>query len=98
MPVCGLDFGTSNSALGVASAQGPRLVLIENHSELIATAVFFALDRWKDPRFDQKLWMPRLIAREPGRFPRGFQSVLEAVVRRSGFPHVEFVYEHIAAP
>ena len=163
MAACGLDFGTSNSALGVVTQQGPRLIPIDEDRDLIPTAIFFDLDNWEHPRFGQAA-IHAAISRESGRFLRGLKSVLgsellerttqigphritfasvierfirhlktkaeetlgheldsvvhgrpvhfydgdekadaraqsslEAIVRKSGFSNVEFVYEPIAA-
>ncbi len=75
MAACGLDFGTSNSALGIVTQQGPRLVRVDNDSELIPTAIFFDLDNWEHPRFGQAA-IDAAIGREPGRFLRGLKSIL----------------------
>lgn len=41
MHACGLDFGTSNSAIGVLRAGAPTLVPVEHGASLIPSAVFF---------------------------------------------------------
>lgn len=41
MLACGLDFGTSNSAIGVAHGADATLVRVEGDSDLIPSAVFF---------------------------------------------------------
>ena len=41
MIACGLDFGTSNSAIGVAHGKTAALVPVEASSTLMASAVFF---------------------------------------------------------
>ena len=44
MIACGLDFGTSNSAIGVAHGKTAALVPVEASSTLMASAVFFAYE------------------------------------------------------
>ena len=41
MIACGLDFGTSNSAIGVAHDKAATLVPVEADSTLMPSAVFF---------------------------------------------------------
>lgn len=40
MTFCGLDFGTSNSTLGVSTAQGIRMVPLEGQSTTLRSAIF----------------------------------------------------------
>jgi hypothetical chaperone protein len=41
---CGLDFGTSNSTLGIADAGGARLVPLDGTQAAVPSAVFFGAD------------------------------------------------------
>ena len=42
MIACGLDFGTSNSAIGIARAGGPPVLApLEDDATLLPSAVFF---------------------------------------------------------
>jgi len=41
MTACGLDFGTSNSAIGLMRGNQPTLAPVEGHDTLIPSAVFF---------------------------------------------------------
>lgn len=41
MVACGLDFGTSNTTLGVSTADGPALVALEGSSVTIPSAIFY---------------------------------------------------------
>ncbi|MGV6872417.1 Hsp70 family protein [Pseudochelatococcus sp. B33] len=41
---CGLDFGTSNSTLGVYGASGPCLIALEANHAAVPSAVFFGAD------------------------------------------------------
>lgn len=39
---CGIDFGTSNSAVGVRDAGPPRLLPIQRGATSVPTALFFS--------------------------------------------------------
>ncbi|WP_018183069.1 Hsp70 family protein [Kaistia granuli] len=41
MTACGLDFGTSNTTLGVSAAEGPALIALEGASVTIPSAIFY---------------------------------------------------------
>ncbi|WEK50911.1 MAG: Hsp70 family protein [Candidatus Kaistia colombiensis] len=41
MVACGLDFGTSNTTLGVSTADGPALIALEGASVTIPSAIFY---------------------------------------------------------
>ena len=43
-PVCAIDFGTSNSAIALPSADGVRLVELEPGQRTMPTAVFYAVE------------------------------------------------------
>jgi enoyl-[acyl-carrier protein] reductase II len=45
MTACGLDFGTSNSAIGIAGGNGAVLAPVEGDATLIPSAVFFSGER-----------------------------------------------------
>ena len=45
MAACGLDFGTSNTTLGVADPEGPILLPLEGAHRTIPSAIFFELGR-----------------------------------------------------
>jgi hypothetical chaperone protein len=55
MVTCGLDFGTSNSALGVVIQLGPRLIPVDDVSELIPTAIFFTGGSSRGPVFQESV-------------------------------------------
>ncbi len=42
---CGLDFGTSNSTLGVADAESPQLLPLEDDNLTIPSAIFFGAEK-----------------------------------------------------
>ena len=44
MAACGLDFGTSNSALGVLRGGTPVLAALEGAETLLPSAIFFDLE------------------------------------------------------
>ena len=71
---CGIDFGTSNSAVGVCAAAGPRLLPIERGATSVPTALFFSFD--DDSTTFGHAALERYFAREPGRYLRAIKSVL----------------------
>lgn len=44
MSICGLDFGTSNTTLGIIDGQAPVLVALEGEQTTIPSAMFYASD------------------------------------------------------
>ena len=71
---CGIDFGTSNSAVGVCDAAGPHLLPIQRGATSVPTALFFSFDD-DVTTFGQEA-LERYFAREPGRYLRALKSVL----------------------
>lgn len=71
---CGIDFGTSNSSVGVCDAQGPRLLPIQRGTTSVPTALFFSLDDGTTTFGLEAL--DRYFAREDGRYLRAIKSVL----------------------
>src|ERR1700754_592719 len=71
---CGIDFGTSNSSIGVCDAKGPRLLPIQHGATSVPTALFFSLDD-NSTTFGHEA-LDRYLAREPGRYLRAIKSVL----------------------
>ena len=71
---CGIDFGTSNSAVGVSDAGGPRLLPIQRGTTSVPTALFFAFD--DDSTTFGHDALERYFAREPGRYLRAIKSIL----------------------
>ena len=71
---CGIDFGTSNSSVGVCDADGPRLLPIQRGATSVPTALFFSLDD-NSTTFGHEA-LERYLAREPGRYLRAIKSVL----------------------
>jgi hypothetical chaperone protein len=73
---CGMDFGTSNSAVGVCDAQRPRLLPIQRGATSVPTALFFSFA--DDSTTFGHDALDRHVAREPGRYLRAMKSVLGA--------------------
>jgi hypothetical chaperone protein len=71
---CGIDFGTSNSSIGVSDASGPRLLPIQRGATSVPTALFFSLDDNSTTYGHEAL--ERYLTREPGRYLRAIKSVL----------------------
>src|SRR5215475_9792531 len=71
---CGIDFGTSNSSIGVCDAAGPRLLPIQRDATSVPTALFFSLDD-NSTTFGHEA-LERYLTREPGRYLRAIKSVL----------------------
>ncbi|MCB1739638.1 MAG: Hsp70 family protein [Gammaproteobacteria bacterium] len=72
---CGLDFGTSNSALGVVTRDGGvRLLPMEGSSAILPSAIFY--DSLGQPRAVGRAAIASYMDEEPGRFMRSMKSVL----------------------
>lgn len=69
-----IDFGTSNSAAAVATANGIHRIAIENDAETLPTAVFFPTDGGE--MLIGTAATRALINGEDGRFMRALKSVL----------------------
>ena len=71
---CGIDFGTSNSAVGVCDPEGPRLLPVQRGATSVPTALFFSFD--DDVTTFGHEALERYFAREPGRYLRAIKSIL----------------------
>jgi hypothetical chaperone protein len=71
---CGIDFGTSNSSVGVCTAGEPHLLPVQRGATSVPTALFFSLD--DDSTTFGLEALERHFAREPGRYLRAIKSVL----------------------
>lgn len=70
----GIDFGTSNSAVGFAIDGKPHLIDIEGDNDTLPTAIFFdSVDR--ELRFGRAA-NNSLVARDEGRYMRALKGVL----------------------
>ena len=72
--VCGLDFGTSNSAIGVWKDNHPTLVPVEGDEETIPSAIFF--DNEIKQAFFGRRAMIEYIDGADGRLLRALKSIL----------------------
>lgn len=71
---CGLDFGTSNSAIGHAAQAHPSLIPLQDGRVSIPTAVFFSFED-ASVTFGRDA-VSRYLQRENGRLMRSLKSVL----------------------
>jgi hypothetical chaperone protein len=75
MHVCGLDFGTSNSAIGVVRDGQPVLVPVERDATLIPSAVFFDFETQGGVRFGAE-GIAAYMGGTAGRLMRALKSIL----------------------
>lgn len=73
-PACGIDFGTSNSSIGVCDAGQPRLLPIQRGETSVPTALFFSFED-NSTTFGHEA-LDRYFVREHGRYLRAIKSVL----------------------
>lgn len=73
MTACGLDFGTSNTTLGLAADDGPVLVALEGADVTLPSAVFYG--RAGAVRIGREA-IAAYVAGEQGRLMRALKSVL----------------------
>ena len=71
---CGVDFGTTNSAVSVPSSNGIKLVSFESGKLTIPTAIFFNFEEWTT-QFGQQ-GINEYIDGYRGRLMRSLKSVL----------------------
>lgn len=77
MTACGLDFGTSNSAIGVVRAGAPALAPVEGSATLIPSAVFFDYENKNRVQFGGAA-IASYIAQHDGRLMRALKSILSS--------------------
>jgi len=75
MACCGLDFGTSNSAIGVIRAGVPTLVLLEHDAALIPSAVFFDYENRGRVLFGGEA-IETYVGQTEGRLMRALKTIL----------------------
>src|SRR5215470_16030374 len=80
-PACGIDFGTSNSSVGVCDATGPRLLPIQRGATSVPTALFFSFDD-NSTTFGHEA-LERYFVRVPG--TRLFEETTQTRHRRHSF-------------
>lgn len=73
MNACGLDFGTSNTTLGLNGPNGPRLARLEGASDTLPSAIFFP---WSGAPLVGRAAMAAYVGGEQGRLMRALKSVL----------------------
>jgi hypothetical chaperone protein len=75
MAACGLDFGTSNSAIGVVRHDVPLLAPVEDGDTLIPSAVFFDYENKGNVLFGAAA-IDTYIGQHDGRLMRALKSIL----------------------
>src|SRR4051812_17044670 len=75
MTACGLDFGTSNSAIGVVRDGHVRLAPVEGAATLMPTAVFFEADTDDGALFGREA-IDAYVGGSYGRLMRALKSIL----------------------
>ena len=75
MIACGLDFGTSNSAIGVARDKTAVLALVEDRSTLMPSAVFFDYEAQGRVLFGNAA-ISAYVGQTEGRLMRALKSIL----------------------
>jgi hypothetical chaperone protein len=75
MKACGLDFGTSNSAIGIVRDGTPRLAPVEGDATLIPSAVFFDYETRNRILFGSEA-VATYIGQTEGRLMRALKSIL----------------------
>ena len=73
-PACGIDFGTSNSAVGVAVDGAARLLPLQAGATSVPTALFFSFE--DGTRSHGREAMRRYLTHEEGRLLRAIKSLL----------------------
>jgi hypothetical chaperone protein len=77
MTACGLDFGTSNSAIGVTRGGAPVLAPVEGSATLIPSAVFFDYENKGQVLFGNEA-IATYIGQHDGRLMRALKSILSS--------------------
>lgn len=72
---CGLDFGTSNSALSLPDGDSVRLVALEDGASSIPSAIFFATESAREVSYGRAA-VREYLDGTPGRLMRSLKSVL----------------------
>lgn len=79
---CGIDFGTSNSALALASAHGVSLACVEGQDVTLPSAIFYPVHP-PSPQFGRAA-MHSFTAGEEGRFMRSLKRILGTTLMGQG--------------
>jgi hypothetical chaperone protein len=83
MAACGLDFGTSNTTLGIGSGGVPSLVPLEGAHRTLPSAIFFAPGR--DAEIGRAA-IESYVEGTPGRLMRALKSVLGSALVEESTP------------
>ncbi len=83
MAACGLDFGTSNTTLGIGSGGVPSLVPLEGAHRTLPSAIFFAPGR--DAEIGRAA-IEAYVEGTPGRLMRALKSVLGSALVEESTP------------
>ncbi len=75
MTACGLDFGTSNSAIGIVRGGTPMLAPVEGAATLVPSAVFFDYENRGHILFGREA-IDTYIGQTEGRLMRALKSIL----------------------
>src|SRR6267154_2843419 len=75
MTACGLDFGTSNSAIGIVRGGVPTLAPVDRDSTLIPSAVFFNYETKGQILFGTEA-IETYVGQTEGRLMRALKSIL----------------------
>jgi hypothetical chaperone protein len=75
MPACGLDFGTSNSALGIVRDGVPMLAPVEGDATLSPSAIFFDFEHYGRVLYGRAA-VDAYIGQHDGRLMRALKTVL----------------------
>ncbi|MCD9018470.1 Hsp70 family protein [Parachryseolinea silvisoli] len=79
---CGIDFGTSNSSVALATREGIRLAPVEGTHVTIPSALFFGA-KDNTPTYGREA-VSMFFARRPGRFMRSLKRVLGTSLMKQG--------------
>jgi len=75
MRAAGFDFGTSNSAIGIARGRTPVLAPLENADTMVPTSVFFDFTEHDKPSFGRAA-INAYVSGNEGRLMRGLKTIL----------------------
>jgi len=80
--VCGIDFGTSNSTIGIAHQGKAKLIKLENDQHTLPSALFFNYDEQSTSYGRQAI--AEYIDGEHGRLMRSLKSILGTSLMKQG--------------
>jgi hypothetical chaperone protein len=82
MHCCGIDFGTSNSAIATGESSGARLLPVEGNADTLPSALFFPATS-KTPAFGRAA-QQLFLEGEEGRFMRSLKRILGTPLMEQG--------------